>query len=502
MPSSPGEGGEPGRLRRVRRGVRAGLGRPALRHAGLLVLVLLGVAVRMLATAAYVPAFSFPDSLSYLEVARTGDADVHRTWGYSGLLALVDRFVGFRYLVVVQHALGVGTAILVYALLQHRGVRRWVSCLAVAPLLLDGYVVVMEHYVMAESLYIFLLAAAVALLLWRDRPPWWAAGVAGAVLALGVLTRTVGLGALGVAALYLLVRLVRHTVRWPAVGAAAVGLVAVIVPYVVWFHSHTGVYALSDYTGHFLYGRVAPFADCEEVDVPARLHALCPSTPQDERPNTDFFTWSPESPANSGRYTDEDLREFSALILRGQPLEYLGGTAGRTLDYFLPGRTAGAQDSCGAYWRFPASTTYESAGPSDCPARMSRQGFGLEPVRPEWRPALADVLARYQDWVHTPDIVLGGLVIVGLSGLVPHRRRGPWRDNLDAVFCVSVGLALVAVPSATAVYDHRYGLPLLVVLPVAAALASRGWLVDRGADAAPAGDQVTAVRPAAGTLAP
>ncbi|SOD93772.1 phospholipid carrier-dependent glycosyltransferase [Blastococcus haudaquaticus] len=500
MPRSPEEGAGPGRLRRVGRGVVTRLGRAAVRHAGLLTLVGLGVALRVLATLAYVPAFSFADSFSYLEVARTGDAEVHRTWGYSGFLALVDGFLGFRYLVVVQHVLGVVAAVLVYALLQHRGVRRWVSCLAVAPLLLDGYVVMLEHYVMADSLYVLLLAIAVVLVLWHERPPWWAAGAAGAVLALGLLTRTVGLAVIGVVGLYLLVRLVRRTVGWTAVAATAVGMAAVVLPYVVWFHGHTGVYALSDYTGHFLYGRVAPFADCEKVDVPAGLRGLCPDGPEEERPNPDFFVWHPDSPANSGRYTDEDLREFSELVLRGQAMEYLGGTAGRTADYFLPGRTAGAHDSCAAYWWFPASHTHEAAGPLDCPAQLSRQGFELEPVEPVLRSAPADVLARYQDWVHTPDFLLGGLVVVGLSGLVPHRRRPRWRDNLDAVFCVVAGVALVAVPSATAVYDHRYGLPLLVVLPVAAALASRSWSRDRGAEAPAAAEQPPPVRPAVGSL--
>ncbi|CAA9409258.1 MAG: hypothetical protein AVDCRST_MAG66-1946 [uncultured Pseudonocardia sp.] len=459
------------------------------------------MALRVLVTVAYVPAFSFADSLSYLEVARTGDAAVHRTWGYSGFLALVDGVLGFRHLVVVQHVLGVAAAVLVYALLQHRGVRRWVSCLAVAPLLLDGYVVMLEHYVMADSLYVLLLAVAVVLVLWHERPPWWATGAAGAVLALGLLTRTVGLPVIGVVGLYLLVRLVRRTVSWTAVATTAVGLAAVVLPYVVWFHGHTGVYALSDYTGHFLYGRVAPFADCEKVDVPGGLRGLCPDASEEERPNPDFFVWHPDSPANSGRYSDEDLREFSELILRGQAMEYLGGTAGRTADYFLPGRTAGANDSCAAYWWFPASHTYEAAGPLDCPAQLSRQGFELEPVRPVLRSAPADVLARYQDRVHTPDFVLGGLVLVGLSGLVPHPRRGSWRDNLDAVFCVVAGIALVAVPSATAVYDHRYGLPLLVVLPVAAALAARSWSRDRGAEAPATAEQPPPVRPEVGSLA-
>ena len=37
-----------------------------------------------------------------------------------------------------------------------------------------------------------------------------------------------------------------------------------------------------------------------------------------ERPVADCYVWHPDSPANKGRYSDEDLREFSQLILRGR----------------------------------------------------------------------------------------------------------------------------------------------------------------------------------------
>ena len=44
-----------------------------------------------------------------------------------------------------------------------------------------------------------------------------------------------------------------------------------------------------------------------------------------------------------------------------------------------------------------------------------------------------------------------------------------------------------AVPSATATFDYRYGLPILPVLPLAAALASRRWFErSRDGDAPPA----------------
>ena len=60
--------------------------------------------------------------------------------------------------------------VLVYALLQHRGVRRRTSLVAGVPLALDGYLVDVEHYVLAEALFVVLLAAAVTVLLWKQRP--------------------------------------------------------------------------------------------------------------------------------------------------------------------------------------------------------------------------------------------------------------------------------------------------------------------------------------------
>ena len=446
------------------------------RHWGLLVLLLLGGILRALVVHAYLPAFAFADSTSYLQVADTGRPQLHRPWGYSGLLAALDWLVPFRGVAIVQHALGLVTIVLVYALLQRRGVRRVVSCLAVLPLVLDGYVVQIEHYLMAESLYMLLLAVALVLLLWWDRPPWWAAAGAGIVLGLGAITRTVGLVVVGVVGVYWLARLVRRTIGWRPVVAAAVGVAGVLVPYVLWFHAQTGIYALTDYTGHFMYGRVAAFADCDRVDVPPRLHRLCPTEPVSERPVADWYVWHPDSSANKGGYSDEDLREFSQLILRGQPLDFVTGTTAMTFHYFMPGRYGSPQDSCMAYWWFPDERSWSYAAEGGCPARLARVGFGLEPTDTFIRLDTAAVLAGYQRWVFTPGPVLGLLALAGLSGLVPGRPRGRGRDRADGVFLVVVAVTLVAVPSATALFDYRYGLPMLVVLPVAAALSTRRWL--------------------------
>ncbi|MGY1620433.1 phospholipid carrier-dependent glycosyltransferase [Geodermatophilus sp. SYSU D00691] len=451
-------------------------------HGAFLVLLLAGGAVRGLVVHAYVPAFWFPDSITYLEVAETGEAQVHRPWGYSWLLALLERWVPFEAVVVVQHGLGLLATSLAYLLLAHRGVGRVVRTLAVVPLALDGYLVQIEHYVLAESLYVFLLVGALTLLLWRERPPWWAATGAGVLLGAGMLTRTVGTFVLAAVGLYLLVLLFRRRLGWLSLAGAGLGVAAVVVPYVLWFHSATGQYAVTGFTGHFLYGRVSTFADCERLDVPSGLEALCPDQPVETRPNPDFYVWHPDSPANSGRYTEDDLTEFSLLVIRGQPLDLLRTTAASVLQYALPRGGLDRFDTCPGFWEFPEDA--QRYRQFRCEAQLAPQGFRSELALSFDRPAVARRLVTYQDWVHVPGPVLGALFLVAISGVVPHPRRGSGRDVLDAVLCAVVALVLVGVPSATAVFDYRYGLPVLAVLPLGAALAVRGWRGGRSAPAA------------------
>jgi len=90
-----------------------------------------------------------------------------------------------------------------------------------------------------------------------------------------------------------LVRLVGfHWVFLPSLVAEAVpGLdlaptwtAAVLVPYASWFDSQHGSFALTDYTGHFLYGRVADFVRCDRLHVLDRLPPPCPTRPPGPRP--------------------------------------------------------------------------------------------------------------------------------------------------------------------------------------------------------------------------
>ena len=450
----------PGRSARV-----AGLAR---RHLGLLLLLVVAGGARLAVVRAYPTALWFPDSLTYLNGVRDREPAVDRPFGYSAFLGVLHRFMGFWGVAVVQHVLGLAVVALVYALLHRRGAPRWVCLVAAVPVALDAYVLDIEHFVLAETLFMFVLTVAVVTLLWQERPGPLVVGVVGVLVGALALIRTTGTPLAGVLLLYLLVRVVLRTLRWPVLVSFLLGLAVTLVPYSAWFASAHGTYALTDYTGHFLYGRVADFVRCEELDVPPRLQALCPSGAPEDRPTGDFFTWNGASPANATadgvpRWSEDDLKQFAELAIAGQPLDYARVVVSEMWHYASPGRHSSAQDTCPLWWSFPTPVLYP---PTTCVPVLAPLDPDREPV---WDTALITDLRAYQQVGYTPGPLLAGCVLAGLAALlVPGGRP---RERLDPGLLAVLGVALVGVPAATASFDYRYLLPTLVVLPAAGALA-------------------------------
>lgn len=454
------------------------LARLARRHAALLVLLVLAAAARAVVTLAYATALWFPDSGTYVSGSQTMQLAVDRPWGYSAFLRFLDHFVSFRSVVAVQHLLGLVAVVLLYALLQRRRVSRWASVLAVVPVALDAYVLDIEQFLLAESLFLFLLAAVVTALLWQPRPGPVVLGGVGLLVGYLAVTRTAGVPVAGILALYLLVRLVLRSVRWTAVVAFLLALAAVLVPYASWFDSQHGSFALTDYTGHFLYGRVADFVQCDRVDVPERLRPLCPAGPPGQRPTADSYVWGAASPANAMHggvpvWSEDDLQQFALAAIEGQPGDYAVRVLTETAHYLAPGRESGPQDTCPLWWEFPMPT---ATPPTTCIAVLAPGPYA-------WRPGLVDVLRGYQRVVYTPGPVLGLCAVAGSAALFLRRRAS--RDRLDPALLSVLGLTMLVVPAATASFDYRYLLPALVLLPPAAALALRG--VSRWRPGRPAG---------------
>jgi len=90
--------------------------------------------------------------------------------GYAVFLWLLRPFHSLVLVAGLQHLMGLGIAVLVYAVLRRFGVRGWVATVAVAPVLFDPAQLLIEQLVMADIVAMFLMVAGFAVLLARAAP--------------------------------------------------------------------------------------------------------------------------------------------------------------------------------------------------------------------------------------------------------------------------------------------------------------------------------------------
>jgi 4-amino-4-deoxy-L-arabinose transferase-like glycosyltransferase len=90
--------------------------------------------------------------------------------------------------------MGLGIAVMIYALARHRfGVPAWLAVLATVPVLYDGFEIQLEHLIMADVPYLFLLTLAVTLLMWNPAGPSMRTSVLiGLLLGIGDIVRSGG----------------------------------------------------------------------------------------------------------------------------------------------------------------------------------------------------------------------------------------------------------------------------------------------------------------------
>jgi multisubunit Na+/H+ antiporter MnhB subunit len=93
---------------------------------------------------------------------------------------------------------------------------------------------------------------------------------------------------------------------------------------------------------------------------------------------------------------------------------------------------------------------------------------------------LTRALGGYAHLARTPRLVLGTSVILVLAALLwrPRRRVDDSR-NSDIVLFGGWGLGLIVLGVTGSMFDERYGLPPLAILPAAGALALHRLIVVR-----------------------
>jgi hypothetical protein len=464
------------------------------------IILLAAALLRLIVMIGYPPAMFFNDSYNYMTDAVTRTPDIVRSDGYPLFLWALLPFHNLSVVTGLQALMGLAMGAGIYAVLRRRGLPWWGATIPALPVLFDVFEVQLEHMIAADILFYALVTLVLVLLCWWDRPPLWVVVLAGLATGYAATVRTVGEPLLVLVVIGMLLR----RMGWQRVLATAVAGVLPILGYMVWFHSSTGKYALDESTGTFLYSRVQSFADCNRMDPSAKLRVLCDPRPLKDRPSSQEYLWSNNTPLskltgdnNANRFTpqiDSLTMKFAERAIEKQPLDYLKVVASDTLRTFrwtrqgtndTSSESAGNLEGSGSKFRFePASVEAEiesapgwvTTDPVNAPAARDFGGanYGETSVNQPW----SDFLRAYQTvfYLRGPFVFL--FVAIGAVGVwlgIRRRTRIPgtgW-GGLPLLPWL-VGVALIILPPMTAGFSYRYVLAAIPAVCLAAGLAFSG----------------------------
>src|ERR1700761_3714249 len=413
----------------------------------------------------------FNDSFTYMSDVINLHPDKTRVGGYAIFLKILEPLHTYAAATILQHLMGVAIGVMIYALARHRfGAPRWIAALATLPVLFDGFQIQLEHLILSDVPFEFLVALATTMLLWNRKPSWWCCALIGLILGVADTVRSVALPLLPIFLVYILLA----RIGWKALLGALVTCLAPIVLYAAWFYSFYGQFAMTESTGVFLYSRVMTFAECSKIhNLPPAELALCTTVPPDKRPIAQDYIWRRYSPLDRfpppvfSDPPNQLAEDFAKRAILAQPVSYAKTVAHDTIrvfewkrhvfpdpatyDEYLFGYKSLGIPSRGQVGSYPSVEAYYT------PGNPSTQV--VEPF--------AGVMRVWQRYIFLPGTVYGAILAVGLAGMVLNWRRlgGP----AAVPWLISVGL--IMVPAATAEFDYRY---VLVAMPfgcLAAAMA-------------------------------
>ncbi len=449
----------------------------------LVALLLIGMCLRIAAMDAYRPALFFGDSWGYISTAFSGHTlgngspaiSNYRPSGYPVLIWLLSApGRDLTQVITVQHLAGLLTGILIYAALVRSGTVKWLAALASALVLLDGYAVTLEQYVMADTFFALTVLVACLLLAWpalrtdRSSAPkvgWARAAVTGLLIACSTLERLEGLFVAPIVIVYL----VWVRVGWRALLAFAVALVVPLFAYAGLESADFGTFGLSEWSGWTAYARVAGFADCQGAGIASDARPLCETAAQRaSHPDASiWYLFDPASPAvrmfgpisrsvAQQRRSDSILGQFALRIALHQPLTTASTVGLDFLRFFEPGAAA-FDDSTGATV-LPATASAEYI-----------DDYALVQYVPTVRLSVhhpSGLLRSYGSVMHVPRPLLALLAIASIAAIalrLPQRR--------EVLLLSGSALALLAGTAATAGFAQRYLLCAVPLLAIGGTLA-------------------------------
>jgi hypothetical protein len=482
------------------------------------IVVAVAVLMRIIVILGYPPILWFDDSYNYIYDAFTGRPDVIRANGYPFFLQLLLPLHSTYPIGLIQAAMGVAMGIVIYALLRRRGLPWWGAALAAVPVLFDSYQLHLEHMITSDVLFVFLVTVAIVILCWNDRPSVPVMAVAGLLIGYATLVRSVGEPLLVVALVAMLVR----RVGWRRVVTLLVAGIVPIAAYMVWFHSSTGKYGLTQSLGPFVYSRVSAFADCSKLDPPADLHFLCDKNPPQYRPPASQYIWADNDLPINGQvtytplYNDKQIgsdtgarfapavgkkeKQFAEFFIKKQPVTYLRVALKDVVHTFGwnrevdPGGVYETANGNGPTFQFinrPAlvhtipwythpthlpGTPPQSFCDATCQqgdpqagqiqaAERAFSGGGLGETRAvgPWY----QILTFYQRIFYLRGTLLALIVLAGLAGVLARWRRWGGLGLLPWL----IGAVLIVLPAMTAGFSYRYVLAAAPAACLAAGLA-------------------------------
>ena len=470
---------------------------------GIAVLVALGATARLVFLIALPPLLHL-DSDSYFEITQRlwrgeGFGDLSRRPPlYPMFLWLTGRSAtaGLFPVVLLQHVLGIATVVLFYLLARRMLSPRMrpvavVSCLFLAVI---PYPIIVEHSILSESLFTFLLAAAAySLLAWWQEDRGRYAWACGALLALAALTRPIAVGVfpLWAALLFLLQGRRRATGFLLRAGLA---WSALLLPLLICNYSVMGSFALERSLGRNLISVSDRWVNYEGGIYPQVKSVYRPFRQQKRGPDAVVvYAAMPELRRATGWNDTQIDRALAAIAwegIRAHPWEYAASRLRRLPLLFRdPGPSQRYVLQPETYLPF-----VEFVGQRN-PDLVSRSV-----TFPRLQRARFETAGRMYQALSL-DLTSGGWIVMPLLGIVGvlliERRRAAWLlATLPAYLWL--GTIFLQPPSA------RYRLPTLpweILLAVAGfwfVWQAAAWLVRRTLDAlAPAALTPAVLAPAA-----